>query len=116
MRALVAAIAGAIFFFLLARPAVATAAWGVGGLTLLLALVSPLGAYAALDRAVGKVGEWIGTLLTWLLLGPFFYVFVAPFGLLLRRGARDKMQRRLDPDAETYWQKRDADRPLDRPY
>ena len=115
VRALVAAVAGALFFTF-GRATVAYAAWGVGGLTLALGLTSPLGAYAALDRAVTKAGELVGTVLTWLLLAPVYYLFFTPFGLLFKRGARDPMKRTLSKDAETYWQKRERVRALDKPY
>ncbi|HJL18757.1 MAG TPA: hypothetical protein RMH99_24055 [Sandaracinaceae bacterium LLY-WYZ-13_1] len=115
VRAAVAAVAGGAFFFF-DRPVVASVAWGVGGLTLVLALASPLGAYAAVERGVARVGEAVGAVLTWLLLAPVFYLFFAPFGLLFKRGRRDPMKRALERDAETYWEKREPARPLDRPY
>jgi hypothetical protein len=115
VRALVAAVAGGVFFFF-GRVGVAGAAWGVGGLTLVLGLTSPLGAYAALERVVGKAGDLVGVVLTWLLLAPVYYLFFTPFGLLFKRGARDPMRRELSKDAETYWQTRDRQRALDKPY
>ncbi len=116
IRFVVASSAGALFF-LLHRPIAAAAAGALGVLGLALAIASPLGAYAALERAVATLGRLIGTLLTWLLLAPVFYLFFTPFGLLFRRGRRDPMKRALEPDAKTYWQRRDDDRPnLERPF
>jgi hypothetical protein len=116
VRAIVAALAGALFFYF-ERPVVAYVAWSVGALTLLLAIVSPLGAYAALERAVAKVGLLVGTALSWLLLAPVFFLFVLPFGLLTRRGAKDPLKRAFERDAPSYWKKREHDRAnLDRPY
>lgn len=106
VRFLVAALAGGAFFYF-DRVTVASIAWSAGSLTLLLALVSPLGAYAAVDRAVARLGALIGTILTWLLLAPVFYLFFTPFGLLFRRGSRDPMRRSFDTSATTYWKRRD---------
>ncbi len=116
IRFVVASAVGAVFF-VLHRPIAACVAGGIGSLGLLLALASPLGAYAALDRAVVRASKLVGTLFTWLLLAPVFYLFFMPFGLLFRRGSRDPMKRALDRSASTYWKRRDEDRPnLDRPY
>lgn len=115
LRAVVAGVAGGAFFYF-DRVVMAGVAWGVGGLTLVLAMTSPLGAYAALDRAVARLGQGIGGVLTWLLLAPVYLLFFMPFGLLFKRGARDPMKRALSPDAETYWEPRPEARPLDRPY
>lgn len=114
LRALIGAIAGGVIFWL-ERPIAAYVVWSVGAFVLFLALVSPLGGYAALERAVTFAGRLVGRALTWLLLAPVFYLFFAPFGLLFRRGARDPMKRRFEA-RESYWKERD-DRPnLDRPY
>lgn len=116
VRFVVAAALGGLFFYF-GRPVVAYVAWSAGGLTLLLALASPLGAYAAVDRVVLAAGRLVGLALTVLLLAPVFYLFFAPFGLLLRRGARDPLRRRFEPEAKTYWKARGEDRAdLERPF
>lgn len=116
VRFAIASLAGGTLFYF-GRAAVASVAWSAGALTLLLALASPLRAYAAVDRAVTRVGEWVGGVLTWILLAPVFYLFFTPFGLLLRRGARDPMKRRFDSGLATYWTRREDDRPdLERPF
>ena len=35
---------------------------------------------------------------------PLFYIFFLPFGKLLRRGRRDRMQRYSDEEAKSYWE------------
>lgn len=116
IRFVVALAAGGVLYAL-ERPIMAAVAASLGSLSLLLALASPLGAYAALDRLVTRTGALVGTILTWLLLAPVFYLFFVPFGLLFRRGARDPLRRAIDRDAPSYWTKRASDPPrLDRPY
>lgn len=115
LRAVVAGIVGGLLLFF-GRTIVGSIALGIGSLTLVLALASPTGAYAALSRAVERVGQWIGIALTWLLLAPVFYLFFAPFGLLARRGRRDRLGRRFDRDATSYWARRSRGSSIDRPY
>jgi len=111
----VAAAAGALLLYF-ARPIIAYVAFGVGSLTLIVGLASPLGAYAGLERGVAGLSRLVGAILTWLLLAPVFFLFIAPFGLLRKRGARDPLKRRLDRSTDTYWTKRDEARALDKPY
>lgn len=116
LRAVVGGAAGALFFFALARPIFAGVVWGISGLTLLLGLASPLGAYAAIDRLVMAASRVVGTALTWLLLTPVYLFFFAPFGWLFKRGRRDPMRRAFDRDADSYWSEHDEKRSLDKPY
>jgi hypothetical protein len=45
------------------------------------------------------------------LLVPLFVLFFLPFGLLARRGRRDRLGRFFDPDAPTYWKRREPAAP-----
>ncbi|MDQ3035266.1 MAG: hypothetical protein M3Y87_22860 [Myxococcota bacterium] len=117
LRAVVAVIAASVLAFF-ERPIMASIAIGIGLLTLVLALVSPGGAYASLSRGVDRVGALIGAILTYVLLTPVFFLFFLPFGMLMRRGARDRLRRRFERERASYWTKRAADAPgsLERPY
>ena len=56
--------------------------------------------------------------MTWIVMVPIFYGVFLPFGLLFRRGRRDRMKRYYDPDAQSYWEER-PERPAgyrERPY
>lgn len=100
--AMVAAIAGVLRLL-----GLHTASWfvlGAATVVLLAALVSPLGLYTVLDKASQAIGSRIGRALTWLLLVPLFYLFFVPFGLLFRRGRRDRLKRYFDPETPTYWE------------
>jgi fatty acid desaturase len=115
VRAAVGAIAGAAFLYF-DRPVLGWVVLALGTATLVVGLASPLGAHAAIDRVLEKLGHLVGTLLTWLLLAPFYYLVMTPLGLLTKRGNRDPLHRRLDPSAPTYWKKRGRPRDLDKPY
>lgn len=117
IRAAVAAVAAALLFAF-GRSLVGSIAIGLGSLTLVLALVSPTGAYAALERGVDRISALIGTILTWVLLAPVFFLFFVPFGMLMRRGARDRLRRRFERERASYWTKRAPEKAgsLERPY
>jgi hypothetical protein len=103
IQALVAAGMGAVLlFFSLRTPAFL--ALGLAGLVGVSALVAPLSLFAAIEHAFLGLGRWTGALLGWVLLVPVFYLFFAPFGRLLRRGRRDRLQRRFDREAPSYWE------------
>jgi hypothetical protein len=99
------AIGGGLYS--LGHPTLATVAACLATLTLVLAIVSPTGAFASLERRLAQLGKVVGAVVTWIVMLPIFLFFFVPFGLLFRRGTSDKMQRVLDPNAKTYWRRRD---------
>lgn len=105
VRALVAGVAGAAVFFLWHRGA-AYVVWTIAGLTLLAALASPTGAYAALGRGLAAFGRAVGRVLAVVLLTPLYFLFFVPFRALLRSGRRDRLERWFDRGAGTYWRRR----------
>ena len=101
------------------HPRIAWVAWSLSGILTLLALASPLGAYAAVSRAMSASGRLVGRVVGWVLLTPVYVFFFVPFRILFRRGARDRMTRRIDPDAVSYWETRpegEQVRSMRRPY
>jgi hypothetical protein len=76
----------------------------ISAIILFTALVSPNGLYRAIQGLFAALGNFTGRVLTWLTLVPLFYLFFLPFGLLMRRGRRDRMKRFLEPDEESYWE------------
>ena len=77
---------------------------GIASLVMLSALLSPAGAFMALERMFGALGRPLGRATTWILLVPLFYLFFYPFGRLFRRGRRDLLRRYRDPETTTYWE------------
>jgi len=91
---------------LLGHPTLATVIWSIAGLTLLAALASPLGVYRWIQRGIGALAHGVGVFLSWLLLPVFFFGFCLVFGLLARRGRKDRLERWFDEGAPTYWKER----------
>ena len=83
---------------------IGTVVFCIAAVILFSALVSPKGLYRALEGLFAALGNFTGRALTWLMLVPLFYLFFLPFGLLLRRGSRDRMKRYFEPDRASYWE------------
>jgi hypothetical protein len=99
---LVAALAALLFAFW--SRVVGGVVFGIAGVILLSAAVSPTGLYAGVEGLFVALGRWTGQALTWILLVPLFYTFFLPFGLLMRRGRRDRLKRFFETGAATYWE------------
>ncbi len=97
-----------VVFFLFLSHLVGALVLGIGSLVLLSALLSPRGVYAGIDGVFDRVAKTLGRAMTWLLMVPLFYLFFFPFGALLRRGKRDRLQRRFEAEAESYWEAREG--------
>jgi hypothetical protein len=106
LRALVGGAAGGIFLALGAR-SMAQIAWGVSGFVLLAALLSPTGIYAAIGRFLALFGRFVGKVLAVVFLTPAFFLIFLPFGWLLRRGRKDRLERWFDRAAPSYWHRRE---------
>lgn len=111
LQGIVAAIVATLFFFFWSRT-LATVIYTIAGVTLFAALVSPRGLYAAIEALIARIARLLGVLTTWLMLVPTFYLIFLPFGVLLRRGRRDRMRRFYEPEASTYWTARE-DKPVE---
>ncbi|MCP5041181.1 MAG: hypothetical protein GY944_09135 [bacterium] len=45
----------------------------------------------------------IGFVLSYLIMGALFFLIITPTGLVMKLIGRDPLERKFDPDAETYW-------------
>ena len=82
-------------------------------------LVPAVGLFVpGLLRVVYLASMWttfpIGWLVSHLILAIVFYVVMTPIGLLMRLVGYDPMNRRFDPDAETYWSPQESTDDTDR--
>ena len=94
-----AAVGGVLYRWL---PAGSFAVWILAGAVLVSGLFFPK-VFRALELAGKRLGQWVGTALTWLLLAPFFYLCFVPARLLLRLRGKDPLQRRFPGREASYW-------------
>jgi hypothetical protein len=85
------------------RPEAGLVAGGVAVALGLLALVSPLGAFAAAGRLFERLGSSIGAAVAWLLLGALHFLVFLPLGVALRLRGRLRITRGFDPRLSSYW-------------
>jgi len=79
--------------------------------TTLLALVSPLGGFRHLTRALEAFARGLALALTWLLMGLAYYLLFLPVGLLLRASRKLHVTRGGDARLASYWQQPTAPPP-----
>jgi hypothetical protein len=91
-------------------PTAGAVALALGSAVALSALLSPGFLYAGFERLFAATGRAVANALGALLLPLLFYGIFTPFALLFRRGRRDAMTRFYEPDAASYWSKRDRGR------
>jgi hypothetical protein len=89
--------------WLLHRPGLAAVVAVLSLTVALLALAAPLTLYRHLRGALDRLGHWVGTAVTWLLMTLLFYLLFLPVGLILR--AMDKLDftRFADAGVNSYW-------------
>lgn len=116
LRTAIAAVVAGVFVWI-AKPLVAAILFSATVIVSLAVLVLPPAVSRALERFERALARAVSTVLALVLLAPVFFLFFVPFRLSFRRGARDRLQRRFDRAAATYWRRRDErPLPLDRPY
>jgi hypothetical protein len=85
------------------RPGLATAVAAVALLVALLAVATPLTLYRWLRSALDRLGHWVGTAVTWLLMTLLFYLLFLPVGLAMRAMGKLALTRFAEPNLITYW-------------
>ena len=100
LQVFVMAAAGGILYR--RHPAGSLAVWILAAVVLVSGFFVPK-VFRALEHAGRRLGQWIGTALTWLLLAPFFYLCFVPARLLLRLRGKDPLQRRFPGREASYW-------------
>ena len=86
--------------------------WPIGGAMLVLGLAVPVvlwPVWKVWTTAVVPVINWV---LTHVLMGIVFYVFVTPVARVMALLGKDVLDRRIEPDRDTYWHARQA-KPFD---
>jgi hypothetical protein len=53
----------------------------------------------------------IGFVLSWVIMVLLFYVVITPIGLAMRWAGRDPLEKRFEPETESYWVEVRRERP-----
>jgi len=96
------AVAAALAWWL-HRPVAAAVVAALALAVALLALAAPLTLYRRLRGALDRLGHWVGTGVTWLLMTVLFYLLFMPVGLIMRATGKLVFTRFADPALDTYW-------------
>lgn len=107
-QGIVGFIVGGVFFLFWSK-LLATIVIAIAAVSMITALAFPMTHYKTLQSWIQKLGIFLGTAMTWLLLTPLYFLFFTPFGFLFRRGKNDTMLRYYDAQAPSYWQSRDTE-------
>lgn len=107
LAALYLIIPGLIGSYLLFWKGAASGRWwiGVGVALAITRLIPPL--FRLIYRVWISLAVILGYFVSRILLTIIFFLVMLPTGLLMRLFAKDPMDRKLDPDAPTYWIKRE---------
>lgn len=101
----------ALFYYWLQRRGMGRLVATIALLNGLIAMLSPLGVYPKVTRAVAVLGRWIGQAMTWLLMPVVFYGLFTAAGLMLRMVGKLRISRRPDRSLPTYWRDLPASTP-----
>jgi hypothetical protein len=56
-----------------------------------------------IDKFWMKLGEWLGMIMTPVIMGVLFYGVITPIGLIMRALGKDLIDQKLDKSAKSYW-------------
>lgn len=82
--------------------------WGLGGVSFALAFVQPK-LLKPLFIALMVVAFPIGFVISNVILAALFYGLFTPIALVFKMVGRDALNRRIEPDATSYWASRDEE-------
>ncbi|HMO18243.1 MAG TPA: SxtJ family membrane protein [Oligoflexia bacterium] len=74
----------------------------IASLFLLLAIFCP-GLLRPIERYWLIFGEFMGSIMTRVILSLFFFLLLAPFAMILRLFGKKFLDVKIDPQATTYW-------------
>lgn len=80
--------------------------WGIGGVSLLIAILAPAAGLPFLRLWMKVLVAPLAYVNTRIFLGLVFYGALTPLGFFFKANGTDILGMKLDPDAETYWNDR----------
>ncbi len=102
IQSLVMSAVAALFYFWRGHVVLPAALAALAAVNLALGLAAPR-AFGAVDRAMQAFGHGVGTAVTWIVLVPFFYLFMLPGRLILLAMGKDPLDRRFPDTPTSYW-------------
>lgn len=102
LQAGIMAVIGALVYWKLDHRAMGLAVWILAAIVLVSGFFIPP-VFKAIERFGQALGRWVGALLTWGLLVPFFYLFFLPANLVMKIRGKDPLCRRCPSNEPTYW-------------
>jgi len=90
-----------------ATSAVAYGIWAVAALSALFSLVAPK-MNRPLFVALSVAAYPLGVVMSYAIMGAFFFLVLTPLGLVFRLAGRDPLRRRFDAAKRSYWIPRKA--------
>lgn len=102
LQSAVMAAIGAGLFWGLGHRTMGVVVWSLAGIVLVSGFFIPP-VFAAIERFGQWLGKAVGTILTWGLLAPFYYIVFLPMHLIQKITGKDPLQRRLHTGDPTYW-------------
>lgn len=73
-----------------------------------LAIVAPLAVYEPIKRALAWLSMIVGTVISFVVLLALYCLFFVPFGILFRKGNRNKLSLGFAANQSSYWIDRSA--------
>ena len=102
LQAGIMAVIGALVYWKLDKHGMGLAVWILAAIVLVSGFFIPP-VFKAIERFGQALGRWVGALLTWGLLVPFYYLFFLPANLLMKIRGKDPLCRRFPSNEPTYW-------------
>ena len=106
-------VVGCVVYFGAGQPRLATGVFGFAAAFLLASLASPT--FLRIFHAIWtSATRPLASLTTHAALGLVYHGVLIPLAILAGLGGRDRLKRKFDPAAASYWARREAPQDLDR--
>ena len=102
LQAGIMAVIGALVYWKLDKHAMGLVVWILAAIVLVSGFFIPP-VFKAIERFGKTLGKWVGAILSWGLLAPFYYLFFFPANLLLKLRGKDPLHRPCPTGEPTYW-------------
>jgi hypothetical protein len=102
LQAALMAAVGAALYGWLGHHRMGVVAWSLAAVVLVSGIFFPR-VFAAIERFGKHLGRWVGVILTWGLLVPFYCLFFCAARLALKIKGQDPLHRQFPTGEPSYW-------------